>query len=143
MKASRAADSSSRLAKSLGVMTFFWMMEKKVSINRPSGQYRVIGSGIGRCALFWRLVEVVAGGELAGAVAVRHPGLEHLGAQPFDPAGDDGLADRGDRQGQAGPGLVHRFFVGGADGGGGQRGVAQGHLCGDVILYAGDLGAVT
>ena len=27
------------------------------------------------------------GGELAGSVAVRDPGLEHLGAQPFDPDG--------------------------------------------------------
>jgi hypothetical protein len=73
------------------------------------------------------------GGELAGAVAVRDPGLEHLGAQPFDPAGDDRLADRGDGQGQPGPGLVHGFFVGDADGGCGQGGVAQGHLGGDVF----------
>ena len=72
------------------------------------------------------------GGELAGAVAVGDPGLEHLGAQPFDPAGDDGLAGWGDGQGQPGAGLVHCFFVGDADGGGGQRGVAQGHLGGHV-----------
>jgi hypothetical protein len=56
------------------------------------------------------------GGELARAVAVGDPGLEHLIAEPFDPAGDDGLADRGDAEGQPDPGLVHRFFVGGADG---------------------------
>jgi hypothetical protein len=31
------AESSSRLAKSLGVTTFFWMTEKKISINRPWG----------------------------------------------------------------------------------------------------------
>ena len=36
------------------------------------------------------------------------------------PAGDDGLADGGDGQGQPGPGLAHRFFAGGADGRGGQ-----------------------
>jgi hypothetical protein len=71
------------------------------------------------------------GGELAGAVAVRDAGLEHLGAQPSDPAGDDGLAGRGDGQGQRVRALAHRLFVGGADGRGGQRGVAQGHLGGD------------
>jgi len=64
---------------------------------------------------------------------VGDPGLEHLGAQPFDPAGDDGLADRGDGQHQPGPGLAHRLFVGGADRGGGQRGVAEGHLGGAVF----------
>ena len=72
------------------------------------------------------------GGELAGAVAVGDAGLEHLGAQPCDAVGDDGLADRGDGQGQPGAGLTHRFLVGGADGRGGQRGIAQGHLGGDV-----------
>ena len=37
MKASRVCFSLARLAKSLGVTAFFWMMEKKISINRPSG----------------------------------------------------------------------------------------------------------
>ena len=32
MKASRVAESSPRLAKSLGVTTFFWMTEKNISI---------------------------------------------------------------------------------------------------------------
>jgi hypothetical protein len=36
-KPSRVAESCPRLAKSLGVTTFFWMTEKKISINRPSG----------------------------------------------------------------------------------------------------------
>ena len=37
MKVSRVRDSWSRLSKSLGVTTFFWMTEKKISINRPWG----------------------------------------------------------------------------------------------------------
>jgi hypothetical protein len=37
-KASRVRLSPSRLAKSLGVMTFFWMMEKKIPVNRPSAR---------------------------------------------------------------------------------------------------------
>ena len=32
VKASKVAESSSRLPKSLGVTTFFWMTEKKISI---------------------------------------------------------------------------------------------------------------
>ncbi len=72
------------------------------------------------------------GGELAGAVAVGDPGFEHLGAQPADPAGDDGLAGRRDGQHHPGPGLVHRLLVGGADGGRGQRGITKGHLGGHV-----------
>ena len=39
VKASKVAESSSRLAKSLGVTTFFWMTEKKISINRPWEKY--------------------------------------------------------------------------------------------------------
>jgi hypothetical protein len=35
MKASRVAESCPRLSKSFGVTTFFWMTEKKISINRP------------------------------------------------------------------------------------------------------------
>jgi len=68
-----------------------------------------------------------SGGELAGA-RLADPGLEHLGAQSFGPAGDDGLAVRGDGQCEPGPGLAHRFFAGGADGAGGQGSVAQVNL---------------
>ncbi len=64
---------------------------------------------------------------------MRDPGFQHLGAQPFDPAGDDGLAGWGDGQGQPGPGLAHRLFAGDADGRGSQRGIAQGHLGRDVF----------
>jgi hypothetical protein len=35
VKASKVAESSSRLAKSLGVTTFFWMTEKKISSGNP------------------------------------------------------------------------------------------------------------
>ena len=45
MKASRVCFSLARLAKSLGVTAFFWMMEKKISANgdlvQPGGVYRV------------------------------------------------------------------------------------------------------
>jgi hypothetical protein len=33
VKASKVAESSSRLAKSLGVTTFFWMTEKKIILS--------------------------------------------------------------------------------------------------------------
>jgi hypothetical protein len=35
VKASRVADSCSRLSKSLGVTTFFWITEKKISSGNP------------------------------------------------------------------------------------------------------------
>jgi len=38
MKASRVSDSFSRLEKSFGETTFFWMMEKKIPVNRPSAR---------------------------------------------------------------------------------------------------------
>ncbi len=46
MKASRVADSWAVLAKSLGETTFFWMIEKKISINRPGGA----GSSVDACS---------------------------------------------------------------------------------------------
>ena len=57
------------------------------------------------------------GDEVAGAVAVRHAGLEHFGPEPLHPVGDDRLTDRGDGQGEPAAGLAHRLVVGGADGG--------------------------
>jgi hypothetical protein len=48
-KPSRVAESWPRLAKSFGVTAFFWMTEKKISINRPWGKSAVKSdlSGLG------------------------------------------------------------------------------------------------
>ena len=51
VKASKVAESSSRLAKSLGVTTFFWMTEKKISdLVQPGRVHRGVdhdGVGVG------------------------------------------------------------------------------------------------
>ena len=55
------------------------------------------------------------GGEVAAAVAVRDPGLEHVAAQPLRLRGKDGPVVDDDRQ--SGTGLADGFVVGGPEGG--------------------------
>jgi len=74
-----------------------------------------------------------AGGSVPSAMAGGEPGLDHLGMQPLDPVRDRrSWRHRNQRKGLPRSDLVHRLLVGGADGRGGQPGVAQRHLRGDV-----------
>ena len=64
--------------------------------------------------------------EVAGAVAVRDTGLEHLGVEPLDPIGDRRGSGRGDRQQL--PHLADGLVVGAPQRGRGEPGVTDGHL---------------
>jgi hypothetical protein len=67
-----------------------------------------------------------AGGSVPSAIAGGEPGLDHLGMQPLDPVRDRrSWRHRNQRKGLPRSDLVHRLLVGGADGRGGQPGVAQ------------------
>ncbi len=88
----------------------------RTSWRQPPPVLSVLSEGgdIGELGLelgdkLWRGDEVVAlladvgvgaglGDEVAGTVAVRHPGLEHLRAQPLDAIGHRHLADGGDEE---------------------------------------------
>src|SRR5258705_13116752 len=56
-----------------------------------------------------------AGGWVAGAVAVRDTGFQHLAVEPAHLVGQDGLTDWG--EGELTAHLAHRFVVGGAQSG--------------------------